>query len=88
MIEFELDLARNLWKLHAQLRKGTYQVNSCHHFTIHAPRTRKIWALSFCVRVSSTARATMCSDHGLKSGYGSVARSLALLVYSRRQGFF
>lgn len=51
VIEFELDLARNLWKLHAQLRKGTYRVNGYHRFMIHDPKMREIQALSFRGRV-------------------------------------
>ena len=51
VIKFELDLARNLWKLNAQLRNGTYLVSAYHYFVIHDPKTREIQALSFRGRV-------------------------------------
>ena len=51
VIEFELNLAENLWKLHDELESGNYQTPRYHHFMIYDPKKREIQALSFRGRV-------------------------------------
>ena len=51
VIEFELDLSRNLWKIIQQMEDKTYRVGGYHKFMIYDPKERKIEALSFRDRV-------------------------------------
>ena len=51
VIQFEMNLPENLWRLHDELESGTYRPAPYNHFTIHDPKTREIQALSFADRV-------------------------------------
>ena len=51
VIEFELNLAENLWKLHDELENRRYQTPPYHRFMIYDPKKREIQALSFRGRV-------------------------------------
>ena len=51
VIDFELDLSRNLWEIIHQMEDKTYQVGGYHQFMIYDPKERKIEALSFRDRV-------------------------------------
>ena len=51
VIEFELNLADNLWRLHDELESKSYKPSPYHHFTIFDPKTRDIQALAFPDRV-------------------------------------
>lgn len=51
VIEFELNLAENLWKLHDELEDRRYQTPPYHRFMIYDPKKREIQALSFRGRV-------------------------------------
>ena len=51
VIEFELNLSENLWRLHDALESKTYRSAPYYHFTIHDPKTREIQALHFADRV-------------------------------------
>ncbi|MBQ6491477.1 MAG: RNA-directed DNA polymerase [Atopobiaceae bacterium] len=50
-IQFELDLAANLWRLHEELISKTYSVSPYHTFTVYDPKCRTIQALAFRDRV-------------------------------------
>ncbi|MCR5791022.1 MAG: reverse transcriptase [Lachnospiraceae bacterium] len=51
VIDFELDLSRNLWEIIHQMEDKTYRVGGYHRFMIYDPKERKIEALSFRDRV-------------------------------------
>ena len=51
VIDFELDLSRNLWEIIHQMEAKTYRVGGYHKFMIYDPKERKIEALSFRDRV-------------------------------------
>ncbi|MBO1307007.1 group II intron reverse transcriptase domain-containing protein [Enterococcus sp. 669A] len=51
MIQFELDLANELWTLHQQLISNTYQIAGYTYFTIYEPKEREIQALNYRDRV-------------------------------------
>ena len=51
VIEFELDLSRNLWEIIHQMENKTYRVGGYHQFMIYDPKKRRIEALSFRDRV-------------------------------------
>lgn len=51
VIEFELNLADNLWRLHDELKGKAYHASAYHHFMIYDPKEREIQALSFADRV-------------------------------------
>ncbi|MBQ6639325.1 MAG: RNA-directed DNA polymerase [Lachnospiraceae bacterium] len=51
VIDFELDLSRNLWEIISQLEDKTYRVGGYHKFMIYDPKKRRIEALSFRDRV-------------------------------------
>lgn len=51
VVQFEMNLAENLWRLHDQLKKETYVPAPYYCFTIHDPKVRKIEALDFADRV-------------------------------------
>ncbi len=51
VIEFELDVGNNIWKLKKELNNRTYKVKDYHHFMIYEPKKRKIEALSYSDRV-------------------------------------
>ena len=51
VIDFELDLSRNLWEIIHQMEDKTYRVGGYHKFMIYDPKERKIEALSFRDRV-------------------------------------
>ena len=51
IVEFELDLAANLWQLHDELENESYHAAGYHRFMVFDPKTREIQALSFRDRV-------------------------------------
>lgn len=51
VIDFEINLAENLWSLSEELEHKTYMPGGYHKFIIHDPKTREIQALSFRDRV-------------------------------------
>ena len=51
VIEFELNLAENLWSLHDALESKRYRPAGYHRFMIYDPKKREIQALSFRDRV-------------------------------------
>lgn len=51
VINFELDLGNNLWKLKKEIDNRTYKIKSYHNFMIYEPKKRKIEALSYSDRV-------------------------------------
>ena len=51
VIEFELNLANNLWTLHDALKNKSYHPSPYHRFMIYDPKEREIQALSFADRV-------------------------------------
>jgi len=51
VIEFELNLSRNLWAIINQMEDKTYRVGGYHKFMIYDPKEREIQALSFRDRV-------------------------------------
>ena len=51
VIEFELNLSKNLWDLLRQMEDKTYRVDGYHKFMIYDPKEREIQALSFRDRV-------------------------------------
>jgi hypothetical protein len=52
---FEVDLEQNLWALHQELGDRTYRPGPYRHFTIRAPKTRRISAAPFRDRVAHHA---------------------------------
>ncbi|MBQ9199191.1 MAG: group II intron reverse transcriptase domain-containing protein [Lachnospiraceae bacterium] len=51
VIDFELELAHNLWDIIKQMKDKTYRVGGYHRFMIYDPKEREIQALSFRDRV-------------------------------------
>lgn len=51
VIQFELNLAKELWALHDKLARRTYRPAGYHRFMIYDPKKREIQALSFRDRV-------------------------------------
>lgn len=51
VIDFELDLARNLWRLHEELKSGAYRISGYYQFRLYDPKIRNIQALHFRDRV-------------------------------------
>lgn len=51
VIDFELNLAQNLWKLHEELKSKKYHPSGYYRFMIYDPKKREIQALSFQDRV-------------------------------------
>lgn len=51
VINFEMNLAANLWRLHDELESRNYTPAPYYSFTIHDPKTRDIQALHFADRV-------------------------------------
>ncbi len=51
VIDFEYNLAHELWKLHHELKDGTYKLSGYYHFKIFDPKERDIQALYFRDRV-------------------------------------
>lgn len=51
VVEFELNLAENLWTLHDELENRRYKTPPYHRFMIYDPKKREIQALSFRGRV-------------------------------------
>lgn len=46
VIDFELDLSKNLWKLYDELEGRNYRLSGYHCFQIFDPKEREIQALS------------------------------------------
>ena len=59
VIDFELDLSRNLWEIIHQMEDKTYRVGEYHKFMIYDPKERKIEALSFRDRVVGPGMSTI-----------------------------
>lgn len=51
VIQFELDLSNQLWKLHDELQMKQYRIGNYHCFQIYDPKKREIQALSIRDRV-------------------------------------
>lgn len=51
VINFELDLANNLWSMKESLKDGTYTISGYYHFMVYDPKKRNIQALHFRDRV-------------------------------------
>lgn len=60
VIEFELNLAENLWQLHYQLKYKTYRVGEYRRFMIYRPKTREIQAISYRDRVVQHSLCDNC----------------------------
>jgi RNA-directed DNA polymerase len=46
VIDFELNLSKNLWQLHYELEYRKYRVGGYHRFMIYDPKEREIQAIS------------------------------------------
>lgn len=51
VIEFELNLSKNLWELHFDLLYGKYKIGGYHKFMIYDPKEREIQAITYRDRV-------------------------------------
>ncbi len=51
VIEFELNLSKNLWALHYDLLYGKYKIGGYHKFMIYDPKEREIQAITYRDRV-------------------------------------
>lgn len=51
VIEFEMHLGENLWKLHNDLKYGKYAVGGYHNFMIYDPKEREIQAITYRDRI-------------------------------------
>lgn len=51
VIQFELELSKNLWALHYDLLYGKYKMDGYHKFMIYDPKEREIQAISYRDRV-------------------------------------
>lgn len=51
VIEFEMDLARNICQLRDDLNSGEYQIGSSRVFVVTSPRPREVWAAQFRDRI-------------------------------------
>lgn len=51
VIEFEANLSENLWKLHYELKHGTYKVGEYKRFMIYDPKEREIQAIPYRDRI-------------------------------------
>src|SRR5262249_48255570 len=51
MLKFNVDLERQLWRLHEELRDHTWQTGPCRTFYIHEPKKRLISAAPYRDRV-------------------------------------
>lgn len=60
VIEFETNLAENLWQLHFDLLYGNYKVSGYHNFIIHDPKTREIQAISYRDRI---VQHSLCDNY-------------------------
>ena len=66
VIQFELDLSNQLWKLHDELQMKLYRLGRYHCFQIYDPKKREIQALSIRDRV---VQHSIC-DNVLKPYFG------------------
>jgi len=51
VIQFEMNLSENLWRLHYDLKYGRYKVGGYHMFMIYDPKEREIQAISYRDRI-------------------------------------
>lgn len=51
VINFEMDLANNLWSIKRRLENRTYRIGGYNHFTIYEPKQREIQALCYAARI-------------------------------------
>ncbi len=51
VVLFEMELSKNLWQLHYDLKYGRYTVGGYHTFTIYDPKEREIQAIGYRDRV-------------------------------------
>lgn len=51
VIDFELNLSENLWKIHNELKYQEYEVGEYHKFMIYDPKEREIQAISYRDRI-------------------------------------
>lgn len=60
VVEFELDLSKNLWELHYDLKYNRYEIGGYHKFMIYDPKEREIQAISYRDRVVQHA---LCDNY-------------------------
>lgn len=92
VVEFELNLSENLWKLHYDLKYGTYEMGGYHSFMIYDPKEREIQAISYRDRV---VQHSICDNYLIpllekKLIYDNVAcrkNKGSSLAYKRLRGF-
>lgn len=60
VIEFEMRLSENLWRLHYELKYGKYQVGDYHRFMVYDPKEREIQAISYRDRV---VQHSLCDNY-------------------------
>lgn len=51
VIEFEMNLSENLWKLHYELKYGTYKIEDYNEFMVFDPKEREIQAIHYRDRI-------------------------------------
>lgn len=51
VIDFELNLSKNLWKIYNELKYQEYEVGGYHRFMIYDPKEREIQAISYRDRI-------------------------------------
>lgn len=51
VIEFEMELAKNLWEIHYELKYKRYKVGEYHKFMVYDPKEREIQAISYRDRI-------------------------------------
>lgn len=60
VVEFENNLSENLWKLHYELKYGTYKVGGYHSFMIYDPKEREIQAITYRDRI---VQHSLCDNY-------------------------
>ncbi len=60
VIDFEANLAKNLWALHYDLKYAKYQVGTYHKFMIYDPKEREIQAISYRDRI---VQHSLCDNY-------------------------
>lgn len=59
VIEFELNLSENLWRLHYELKYGKYEIGEYNKFMVYDPKEREIQAIPYRDRV---VQHTLCDN--------------------------
>lgn len=60
VIEFEMNLAENLWTLHYDLKYGRYVIIGYHNFMIYDPKKREIQAITYRDRI---VQHSLCDNY-------------------------